>query len=591
MKVKKVVAVVVAIVLICGATAGGIYGYKAYQGNKLVASVQPVSNINWGYWGDSETSYGMVTNDSYQDVYLEDSNKVEEIYVEKGEEVKVGDPLVKYDTSEVEMEIKRKELELNTVNNSIAKANHQLETLRNTTPVNKERPNIDLSIFGISNTEEEEIDDEDEDDILGDERLPEKDVNDERIYNYVTEDSVPYNAQTADGSAENPYIYYCNKGAYAYGSFYNSIRPTEDGYAGKHVLFIICKKDSEGKMLIGVNVENAENIENIENIEGTEAIEGEQDTEDIEHPAEIVTAEPVIDDEAYPNTLLIDGNKLPTTYDDDRMWYIFSGEEVGSALEDLLDSIEDEQEWEEPEGYTEKELVQAINETEKELKKLDIERRTAELNLQSLKETVSDGIIYSKVDGTVKSVADLDAGQSESESIVQIVGDEGLYVSGTISELLLDEIKPGTIITANSWESGMNFEATVTEISDYPVDGNSWGEGNQNVSYYQYTAYIEDSSALKNGEYVDLAIKTNQDQSDGLYIEKAYVRQEDGKSYVMIADENNRLKKQYVVTGKTVYGSAIEIKSGLRETDMIAFPYGKTAVEGIAVTEDSEMYY
>ena len=164
-------------------------------------------------------------------------------------------------------------------------------------------------------------------------------------------------------------------------------------------------------------------------------------------------------------------------------------------------------------------------------------------------------------------------------------------MSGTISELLLDEVKPGTVVTANSWESGMTFEATVTSVSDYPVSGNSWGEGNPNVSYYQYTAYMEDSSALKNGEYVDLAIQTNQSETGGIYLDKAYVRQEDGKSYVMMADENNQLKKQYVVTGKTVYGTAIEIKSGLTEDDKIAFPYGKTAVEGAAVTEDESIEY
>lgn len=88
----------------------------------------------------------------------------------------------------------------------------------------------------------------------------------------------------------------------------------------------------------------------------------------------------------------------------------------------------------------------------------------------------------------------------------------------------------------------MTFDATITEISDYPVSGNSWGEGNPNVSYYEYTAYIEDSSALRNGEAVDLSISTNQSDGGGIFIEKAYVRSEDGKSYCMIADENNRLK-------------------------------------------------
>ena len=74
---------------------------------------------------------------------------------------------------------------------------------------------------------------------------------------------------------------------------------------------------------------------------------------------------------------------------------------------------------------------------------------------------------------------------------------------------------------------------------------NMWGD-EINVSYYEYTAYIEDSSALRNGEAVDLSISTNQSDGGGIFIEKAYVRSEDGKSYCMIADENNRLKKQYV---------------------------------------------
>lgn len=578
MKVKKVIIIVVSVALVGGLIGGGIYGYKSYQGNKLVAEVQPVSNINWGYWGDSETSYGMVTNDSSQEIYLDDSGKIEEVYVQKGDEVKEGDALIKYDTSEIEIEIKRKRLELGTIENNIAVANRALEVLKQTTPVVKDRPKIDLSMFGVKGDTEDIEDIEDLEELL-----PEKDEKDDRIYNYVTGDSVPYNVDTADGSAENPYIFYCNKGVYAYGSFYNALRPEKSGESGKYALFIICKKDSSGKMVTAMP-EDTESVE----MDPTEAAE---DTEDAKERRPGGTEVPVADDDVSPNTILIDGNSLPTVYDDDRMWYIFSGEEVGDALGDLYDSILEDQDWEEPEGYTKEELAEAITEKEEELKKLDISRRTAELNLQSLEDTASDGVVYAKLDGVVKSVLDSESGKDSGQPFMVVTGDEGLYVSGTISELLLDEVKPGTVITANSWESGNTFEATVTEISDYPVSGNSWGDGNPNVSYYQYTAYIEDSSALKNGEYVDLSIKTNQSESGGLYIEKAYVRQEDGKSYVMIADENDRLKKQYVVTGKTVYGSAVEIKSGLSESDLIAFPYGKTAVEGVPVTEESDFYY
>ena len=202
-----------------------------------------------------------------------------------------------------------------------------------------------------------------------------------------------------------------------------------------------------------------------------------------------------------------------------------------------------------------------------------------------------DGVVYATVAGIVKTVGDKEHPATDGTAFLVVMGEDGLYVNGTISELLLEHVTPGTVVTANAWESGMTFEATITEISDFPVMGNSWSEGNPNVSYYSYIAHIEDSTGLKNGEYVDLSISINTANSSGIYIEKAYVREENGRFYCMIADENGKLKKQYVTTGKTVYGTAIEIKSGLEDSDLIAFPYGKDAVEGATASEEADIYY
>lgn len=560
MKIKKVIAVIVGIAVAFGAVAGGIYGYKSYQDKNLVAEVQPVSYINWGYWGDSETSYGMVTNDSSQEIYLDSAKSIKQIFVEEGDVVKVGDPLMEYDTAELQIDIERKKLEISTIENNIAIANHKMDSLKIAKPVDKTPPKIDTA----------ELEKYQQQDELNNSR-PQTDENDVNIYNYLTESSIPYNvkrdAATGElifpaGTEEEPYIYYCNANAYAYGGFFNSIRPKADGTAGKYVRFYVCKKGADGKMLLEPNAEG------------------------------VLT--PVVDTSVSANMAELNGNSIPADYDESRMWYVFSGKEyIPTSLADqyMEEFMENATDWEEPEGYTEEELIKEAAETENLLKSLDIQHRQQLLQLTSMQKTASDGIVYAEVDGIVKTVGDPEEYQRDGTAFLVVTGDEGLYVSGTISELLLGDVTVGTVVTANSWESGMTFEATITEISDYPVSGNSWGDGNPNVSYYAYTAYIEDSSALRNGEYVDLMISTNQSETGGLFIEKAYVREEDGKSYCMIADENGRLKKQYVVTGRTIYGSAIEIKSGLSEDDMIAFPYGKNAVEGAAVTETSNMYY
>ena len=77
----------------------------------------------------------------------------------------------------------------------------------------------------------------------------------------------------------------------------------------------------------------------------------------------------------------------------------------------------------------------------------------------------------------------------------------------------------------------------------------------------------------------------------GLYVSKEFIREENGQKFVYIRDENDKLKKQNVVTGKLLWGSYYEVKSGLSEEDYIAFPYGKTVVEGADTKESSSSDY
>lgn len=606
MKVKKVIAVILGITIPVGGVVFGVNAYKSYQYSKLEAEVQPVSYISWGYWGDTETSYGMVTNDSSQEIYLSDSKSVKKVYVAEGDTVSVGDPLIEYDTSELSIEIERKKLDLNILENDIAIAQHALEQYKAAKPVKKDPPELDNKML-------EELQKQDELNNM----KPEMDEN--GIYNYITEDAVPYGSSA--GTKEDPYVYYCNANAYIYGSFFDSILPTRTEADGKYVRFVVCKRNADGTVMMQqVNVapkpegteEQTETVSNGgstgENGGGSEAGTGSSGTGtgssagtgngESAGNTQGGTANSTVIEQPIEDTSVAakeyNGNELPLLYGSEMAWYIFTDIPYTVSLVDqyLQTFYEASANWEEPEGYTAEELATNIEQKEQELKSLDIQRRQMELQLESMRNTAADGMLYATVEGVVKTVGDPEEyNANDGTAFLVVTGEEGLYVRGTISELLLGDVAVGTVVTANSWETGMTFDATITEIADYPTSGNSWGDGNSNVSYYSYTAYIEDSSMLRNGEYLDLSISTNQSETGGLYIEKAYVREEDGKSYVMIADENNCLKKQYVVTGRTIYGSAVEIKSGLTEEDRIAFPYGKNAVEGVAVKDADNMYY
>ena len=243
-------------------------------------------------------------------------------------------------------------------------------------------------------------------------------------------------------------------------------------------------------------------------------------------------------------------------------------------------------------GYTAKELAQEIATQEREVRKIDIKKRTAENELTTLEEQLEDGIVRSKVNGVVKTVHDIDDIPTDGSAFMVVSGSEGLYIEGSVSELMLDKIKIGQSVTAYDWESGNNYQGQISEIDVVPTNNNSYyGDGNPNVSYYGYTAYIEDPSGLMAGQYLQLTIDSSDNSNqDKLYIQQSYVREENGKSYVY-KDNDGKLEKQYVQTGSILWGSYVEIKSGITVDDYIAFPYGKNVKDGAATVVSEDMYY
>lgn len=244
------------------------------------------------------------------------------------------------------------------------------------------------------------------------------------------------------------------------------------------------------------------------------------------------------------------------------------------------------------EGYTAEELAKKITEKEREVRDLDVAKRKAELELEQAKQTSGDGIVTATVNGVVASVQDLNNLLNDGSAFMEIKGQDSLYVTGAMSEFSLGQIQVGEKVLVTSMESGQTYDAVITEISTTPTDSSSYmGEGNPNASYYPYRATVENSEGLRNGENVELSLAEDETAGNALYIEKAYVRSEGNKFYVMIADKKKRLKKEYVTIGKTLYGQAVEITSGLDGSEYITFPYGKNVKEGVKVKETDEMNY
>ena len=87
-KVKRVLAVVLAGGLACGGIYGGLLAYR--KTNTSPVDVYSVGEIaqNTYYYYDQEQSYGSVSADRVQSCFLSSTQKVNEVKVTQGQEVK-----------------------------------------------------------------------------------------------------------------------------------------------------------------------------------------------------------------------------------------------------------------------------------------------------------------------------------------------------------------------------------------------------------------------------------------------------------------------------------------------------------------------
>ena len=352
-------------------------------------------------------------------------------------------------------------------------------------------------------------------------------------------------AYKGDGTAEDPYVFFVKDGVKITSGFVNWVMGfNEDGTERLHEGYYVRLEIREADAITGAFIRSID-------IDGT-----------------------VMAETGVP----------PTTY-----WIFDSLSGMQKHDEELPDDVEEPSSggggmWSDDDGtYTAEELAAAIKEKELEIKKLELDEREAKLKLKKYEKQLKESEVLSAVNGVVKSIS------GSMEDAYMIVGSEnGLYVQTTVSELDLDNVQTGQEISCQSWDSGNTFRAKITQIDYYPKSSSDYYfyySSNPNSSNYPVLAVIEDNDiGVEEYESLTVQFPSLGSSSGDIYIEKAYIRAENGQSYVF-KSEAGKLVKQFVRTGKNSYGY-IEIKRGLTEDDMIAFPYGKNVKEGAAAVSE-----
>lgn len=546
-KLKKGIIAAACVVGVCGAVWGGLtIARNAQRGDVNVYAVNECAMTD--YWGDTSNTSGMVTTDKLQKIYISQSQTVKKVWVKEGDSVKKGTVLVSYDSTLTQATVERAKIDYDRQTENLEVMKNELELLKKA----KNKETLEAELKKLQDELETAI-----------ERDPASATDKAKIEQPAK--ITPADAKNPDGTAKNPFFILWplekplnDEAVKDILTLVNKPVGAENPNVSVYVVLVTRTGDIMGgpvKNQWGIHITGTYPA-------GTDATEGKPATE---AKTEISTV--LMDPEAY----FADPEK---TYGET----VTKLQRKIAQIQELLDT-----------SMTQLDLNKAILEKAQAVKEQEVNLKVAKLKLDKKLAELGDGNVYAEFDGTVKAVRDPDEAYNNSEAVVELSGGGGYYVTGTLSEMDLGSVQVGDSVSISSWMTGAACEGTIVSIDDYPTsNGNNWGDGNSNVSYYPFKVFVTEDANLQPNDYVDIQYQKDtsaEESGSSLYLQSMFIRTDNGKSYVMARGEDGRLEQRWVQTGRDLWGSYTQIRGGLTIDDYVAFPYGRDVVEGAHTQE------
>ena len=541
-KLKKIIITAAIAVAACGAVWGGLtIARNAQRGDVNVYSVSDFAMTN--YWGDTSSTNGMVTTDKLQKIYVSSTQTVSKVYVTEGQTVKKGAKLLSYDSSLSQAEVERAQIQYERQSGNLEDAKTEFKLLQKAK--NKEALQLELNKLQTQlDAEKKKYDQDPSHPYDGDNPVTEALLGTKTVENSSGgKETVYYYAWTSKSTLS---------GEHLLNDFGGRLRATES--TSPLVTNIVLVQRTDDK--IGGSIQANWGVK----VTDTYTKTGET-TYKVTVDVQLVTNLPDYEDPGH-------------TYNSETIQKL---EQQVAHAQELMDS-----------SMTRQELDVAIGTKYKEIGQLETSLKVAKLDLEKKKSELGDGNVYAEFDGTVKAVRDATEAFNSGEAVVELSGGGGYYVTGTLSEMDLGSVQVGDTVQISSWRTGVNCEGEIVSIDDYPAqNGSNSGDGNSNVSYYPFKVFVSEDANLQPNDYVEMQYQktAEADSANSLYLESFFLRSENGKSYVMVRGENDKLEKRWVQTGRDLWGSYTQIRGGLTLEDYVAFPYGRDVVEGAHTQE------
>lgn len=564
-KLKKGIIAAACVVGVCGAVWGGLtIARNAQRGDVNVYAVNECAMTD--YWGDTSNTSGMVTTDKLQKIYISQSQTVKKVWVKEGDSVKKGTVLVSYDSTLTQATVERAKIDYDRQTENLEVMKNELELLKKA----KNKETLQAELKKLQDELQAEIDE----------------INNHEGYDpnaKITEPGKIGVEGSTGYDKDHPLYYQILSGTKLNDATLNGIL-REFGRADPtsnmpeittYIVLVTRENDKKGGIpsSLGLALTKAFTPDATSGgSEVTTTANENQGTGQTETPTTPVAETVSFSFQVCDLADYVDPGRTYNTEEYKKL------QRKIAQIQELLES-----------SMTQLDLNKAILEKAQAVKEQEVNLKVAKLKLDKKLAELGDGNVYAEFDGTVKAVRDPDEAYNNSEAVVELSGGGGYYVTGTLSEMDLGSVQVGDSVSISSWMTGAACEGTIVSIDDYPTsNGNNWGDGNSNVSYYPFKVFVTEDANLQPNDYVDIQYQKDtsaEESGSSLYLQSMFIRTDSGKSYVMARGEDGRLEQRWVQTGRDLWGSYTQIRGGLTIDDYVAFPYGRDVVEGAHTQE------
>lgn len=240
--------------------------------------------------------------------------------------------------------------------------------------------------------------------------------------------------------------------------------------------------------------------------------------------------------------------------------------------------------------------IQTIQTT---IKQSQYNKESKNVEIERLEESLNHATITSEIAGTVKSISENGYDQYTGEELpfITVLATGDYRVKGTVNEQNIWALSPGTpVLLRSRMDENQTWSGSITEVdtTNQVINSGNGGYissdgGMETATKYPFYVALDSVEGLILGQHLYIELDMGQQEvKEGVWLYESYIVMEDSGSYVWADNGKQRLEKRKVELGE--YDEAMgmyQIKSGITEEDLIAFPMS-ALYEGVPTVTNAE---